>query len=158
MNLPALTEFSEKDVKFVREYTSNDGDAVAACRVAGLLDKQFPVALTAEKTLARPEIAFAIRVVQQGKTYSDKIPETREEAAARAQILINMGLETRNVPAATAASRYQSELLGLLDKTVNVNLKHDIRTFSTAELEKIVARGIVDVEFEEVVDGSKVLE
>ncbi len=124
-----------------------------------MLNKQYSVEATARRQLERPEIAFAIRVLQDKKRLPELPPATREEAATRAQTLINLAIGAGNLTAANVASRYQSDLLQFLDKSVTINIKHDVKTMTTAELEAFMAKAlVVDAEFTEVPAIEQVLE
>lgn len=151
MNVPAVANSTaDRDVLFVRAYLENGGDEIAACQSAGILDRQYPVEATAKRQLSRPEIAFAIEVAQRHNKGPSKPPATREEAAARAQTLINKSLDTNDVKGAVVASRFQAELQGYLDKNISVTVHHDVSLLTNAKLEAIAAGAVIDAEFEEV--------
>lgn len=158
MNLPVVADPVDRDVVFIRTYLGN-GDAVDAMRVAGLLEKNLPVALQAQRQLERPEIALAIRASQYSKNEPIRpAPKDRDDAAARAQYLIDKMIDGADLKGAVVASRYQSELQGHLDKNVTITHKHDVKLLSDAELEKIASGAIVDAEFIEVPPIESVLD
>lgn len=145
----------QKDAVFIESYF-NSGDAVAACVEAGIQMVEWPVTIVAKAMLDRVEIQAAIatlkRLRKDGVT-SQQI--TRDSIVADMQSLFETW-KAVDPKAALAAKRLQAELLSLLDKNININVKHSADQMSEAQLMAIINQKPIDGEYTDVTDVPKV--
>lgn len=152
-----LEEDPEKLATFIQEYVRRDGadDAGSVAVIAaGLRDPRWLPHHVAEHLLAKPEIQAGIKILRA--VYK---PTVGKEVSADT---ISMDMETlyqeakdaRQFTAAISAKKLQAELFGLVNKEINVNVRHTAATMADSALEAIAKRGAIDAEFTDVTPAS----
>lgn len=116
---------------------------------------EWPVTIVAKAMLDRPEIQAAIatlkRLKKDGVT-SQQI--TRDSIIADMQAMFEQW-KLVDPKAALAAKRLQSELLNLLTKDININVKHSADQMTEAQLLAIINSKPIDGEFTDITDEPK---
>ncbi len=143
---------------FVEEYVRS-GNAFLACSKAGFRDPRYPMDVTAQRTLERPEIQAAIRAYRKaGFGKQRRVGEyTREVMLHELQMVHEKALEAGAYGPAITAVNTQAKLLGFMDQTVNVNVRMTAQELPLDELRRLVAQGrervgVVDAEYEVLED------
>lgn len=143
----------EKLAIFVQEYVRHDGqdDAhIIAVTRADLRDPQYHPATIAERLLAKPEIQAAIQAVKSMYRPNATTDVTSDTIMNDMEALYQKCVDERQYTPAISAKKMQAEILGLLKRDINVNVKHSITGMSDAELEKIAKRGAIEGEYTDV--------
>lgn len=143
--------------EYVRRETQPDAGVLAVI-AAQLRDPQWLPHQIAERLLAQPEIQAAIKACRAFY----KPPDTKEVSADTVSMdmenVFQEAMNARQFSAAIAAKKLQSEIVGLLVKNVNINVRHTIGTMPDSELEAIAKRGAVDAEFRDVTNVPAVID
>lgn len=147
--LAAEEKQAEKDAVFIRVFLENEereDGAVIACRTAGILDPTFPVAVLAEKQLARPEIRIAIKAARTVRDKTRRREITPETIEADLEQVFNSALIAKDHAAATNNRKLLAQLKGFLTENVVVTHRYDVNLMSDEELGKIAAKGMKVIE------------
>lgn len=141
---------------FVQEYVRREGQpdaGVAAVVASQLRMPQWLPHQVAEMLLARSEIQAAIRAA---KSFY-KPPESKDVSADSISLdmedVFQQAMSARQFTAAIGAKKIQAEILGILTKHIDINVRHTLTTMTDSELEAIAKRGAIDAEFTEVRHG-----
>lgn len=152
--LPAPEVDDSPDAVFVREYMRTN-DAKLACVRSGLVDSRYPLGVTAERVLRRPEIQAAIAAVRAlGLGKRERTEYSRELILDELQVIHDRSVETGQMTAAISALKEQSSLLGYREQTLNVNVNVKPSEMSLAELEAAVSK-LTAIEGEYSIVGSE---
>lgn len=140
---------------FVEQYLKT-GNAMIACSRAGIRDPRYPMEVTAERTLQRPDIQFLIKAFGKLQVPEQPIEVTRETNIVDMQTVYEKALEDRQYGSAISAKKLQSLLMGVLTQNINVTHRHTVDNMSDDELMRIANqsdRKIIDVTPEDDDDG-----
>ncbi len=138
---------------FVQEYIRREDQpdaGVLGVIAADLRDPHYPPHHVAEYLLARAEIQAAIKAAKSFYKPPGIKEITADTILADAESLYQRASDDRAYPAALAAKKLQSEILGLLKKEVTFNVKHSVTTLTDEQLEAIAKRGVIDAEFKDI--------
>lgn len=154
-NAPVPPSQAEREVAFCREVVRT-GDPLVACVRAGIRDMNYPLEVTARRLLERADIKLVILALQKNEKRNDAIETSRASLVAEVQEIGEKALAADEFGAATNAKKLQAQLLGLLETTVNVNVKHAAEELTDAQLEAIARKSdAIDVPYEIVQDGGR---
>lgn len=135
--LPETAADYDADSVFVSEFVKT-GDATTACIVAGIRDNRYDIRVTAEKTLARPEIRTAIEALQRIYQVDVAQPEiTLDSVVADMQVIYQKAVDDGQYQAAIAAKKLQASLRGWLDQKIDITLRRSVDEMSTKDLERL---------------------
>lgn len=144
---------AERDAVFVTtflECEDQDDAAVIACRRAGIIEPHFPIAVTARRTLDRPEIQLAIKASRSVFKKRGIQDITVDTLLTDLEEIFHSTLLTRDHAAANANRKLVAQLKGLLSENIHVHHTHDVKSLSDEELMKIARRK------GKVIDGSAI--
>lgn len=142
-----LPHDEEKDLVFCREYATH-GDAILACVRSNIRDPQYPIAVTAARTLERPEIRAGIRAFETVAKSSEPIEITQASIAADMERVYDEAMNTGDWKGAIAAKRLQADVMGLMKTEITVTHKRSVEDFTDAELMRLAGKKmkVIDVE------------
>lgn len=144
----------ERESVFAREYVrlenKDDAAAVVAYRRAGFIDPAYPVAVAAERMLARPEIQRLIFETRSKFKPKLKAERSRDSVLADIDAIFESALAAQDHSAAVNCKRLEAQIQGLLQENVTVTHKVDVTNLTDEQLEKIAARAV------QVIDGNVV--
>lgn len=143
----------ERLATFVQEYVRRETEEDAGSRAviaAQLRDAMWLPHQVAEMLLAKPEIQAAIKVLRTVYKPKAGAEISGETIKMDLEVLYQEAKDARQFTAAIAAKKLQSELLGLLSKDININVRHSVSTMADGDLEAIAKRGAIDAEFTDV--------
>lgn len=138
---------------FVQEYVrrENQPDAgVLAVIAAQLRDPQWLPHQIAERLLAQDIIQAAIKAARGFYRPPDSKEVSADTVSMDMENVFQEAMSARQFTAAIAAKKLQAEIVGLLAKTLNVNVHHTVGTMADSELEAIARRGVIDGEFQDI--------
>lgn len=165
----AKLKLSEQLMLFVELFRTS-GDAMAAAVRAKMSDPRWPIDVLAQKTLERPEVQEAIRLLdlydqqkQEAEIRAKREPTVRQPVTVTKDTLVadlreiyESAKDDKAYGAAIAAAKTSASILGLLKQEVNVNFRMTVEEMPDEELLKIARQGgkMIDADFEDVTPTS----
>lgn len=153
---PGNDASTEQLAAFVQEYVrrENQPDAGPVAVIAsGMRDPMWLPHQVAERLLAKPEIQAAIKALRTVYRPAEMKEVSVDSVSADLEQVYQEAKDARQFTAAIAAKKVQAELHKLINKDVNVNVRHTVGNMSDADLEAIAKRAPIDAEFTEVKTG-----
>lgn len=150
---------AERDAIFVEQYIKREGrpDAhIVACINSQIRDNRYPMAVTAENQLNRPEIQAAISAIRRLGTskptenLSDR--PTADTIIADTEDIYKEAFAAREFQHCLGAKRLQADVLGLNKTGININTTNiSVLQMSDEKLLEIINRApAVDADFVDV--------
>ena len=155
-NDPFLDTDPDKLAMFVQEYVRRehqDGAGAAAVIAAQLRDPRWLPHQMAEQLLDNPAMQAAIKAVRAVHKPRDMSEISLDTILMDTELLFQDAKDARQFTAALGIKKLQAELKGLLNKTIDLNVRHSISTMSDAELEALARKKAIDGEFTDVTNA-----
>jgi len=152
-NDPFLVGDPDKLAMFVQEYVrreGQDGAGAAAVIASQLRDPRWLPHQMAEQLLENPAMQAAIKAVRAVHKPRDMAEISLDTILMDTEILFQDAKDARQFTAALGIKKLQAELKGLLNKTIDLNVRHSISTMSDAELEALARKKTIEGEFTDV--------
>jgi hypothetical protein len=155
-NDPFLAGDPDKLAMFVQEYVRRDGQdgaGAAAIIAAQLRDPRWLPHQMAEQLLENPAMQAAIKAVRAVHKPRDMAEVSFDTIMMDTEVLFQEAKDARQFTAALGVKKLQAELIGLLNKTIDLNVRHSISTMTDAELEALARKKVIDGEFTDVTNA-----
>ncbi len=148
-------EDSDRLQQFAREYVRT-GSVITAIQRAGVQNPAFRMSVWGERLLARADVAGWVADEMEAEAARGPKVFTREVLTEDFQEIYERAMSEGEFTPAVSAKKAQAELLGLMDKNVNVTFTTKGEEMSMEAVEKqlamLVDEGVVTLEQNE--DGS----
>ncbi len=155
-------EDPERLEDFARIYVET-GSVTTAIQKAGVQNPQYRLAVWAQRLLARPDVRALVEIAEQEMSERRAVPKeyTRASIAEDFQQIYEQALNAEEFSPAVTAKAKQAELLGLMEKHVNVTFNARVTDMSMESLEEELKRltdeGVVtltEADYTVIDDGS----
>ena len=141
-------ESPERLEDFARIYVET-GSVTTAIQKAGVQNPQYRLAVWAQRLLARPDVRALVEIAEREMSERRAAPKeyTRASIAEDFQQIYEQALNAEEFSPAVTAKAKQAELLGLMEKHVNVTFNARVTDMSMesleAELKRLTDEGVV---------------
>lgn len=143
--IPAYDEPGRLET-FAREYVRS-GNVLTAIQRAGVQNPAYRMSVWGERLLARKDVSEWVRIAQAEEDAKPPKVYTREVITEDFQEIYERAMQEGELTPAVSAKKAQAELLGLMDKNVNVTFNTKVTEMPMEalelELKRLMDDGVV---------------